>query len=152
MEDDEHVTTTIGGLADPLKLENCGTLLINNIARLKDHYDKWCVRHGLGKGRAWAFIKNNPPANTMHELWNAEKHGSGYSLQVHGEEIVLGGKPVDLLFDTQTMAATVRGGAFVRLRATILDSDGVAVGDFETTCASAVDAWLQELTAAGVKL
>jgi hypothetical protein len=59
--------------SDPIELANAATLLIANIASLKDHLKAWCRSKGL-PFHGESLIDNNNAVGLIHDLWNVDKH------------------------------------------------------------------------------
>jgi hypothetical protein len=155
--------------ADPIELANAASLLIANIASLKDHLKAWCRQNNLAF-RGDTLINSNRAVALVHDLWNIDKHAeltsaprSGFKPKIQGlkQELVLSsgteaGGGVFYSMDPRTGKITTgsSGGGSVKLSLTaqIVDEHGTVLGDFTTTCTEAVEAWEHELSASGVPL
>ena len=60
--------------ASQSELQNAVTLLVANIASLKDHLKKWCRRNS-SPFDAERFLNSSREAAIVHDLWNSDKHG-----------------------------------------------------------------------------
>lgn len=155
--------------SDPIELANAASLLVANIASIKDHLKAWCKKKGLPfKGDA--LINNNRSVALVHDLWNVDKHAeltssprSGHNPKIQGlkQALVLttgteAGSSVFYSMDPRTGKVTTGssggGSAKLSLVAEIVDEHGKILGDFTSTCTEAVEAWESELVAAGVPL
>lgn len=153
--------------SDPVDLANAASLLISNIASLKDHLKAWCRKHGLPfKGDA--LINSHPSVALVHDLWNVDKHAeltsaprSGHVPKIVGLSKALAlttgteaNASVMYQMDPRTGEVTVQtsgsGAASIRISGQIVDDAGTVLGDFHQTCVEAIDAWQQELSAVGV--
>jgi hypothetical protein len=148
-------------------LHNIVTLLINNIACLKDHLKAWCSRNNR-TFEGDALINSDRNVALIHDLWNTDKHAelnsrprSGHYPKIQGLKQVLSlstgtgpGSAAGFTFDPQTgkMKTETRGGGSVRLviEAQIVDEHGILLGEFADICEKATAAWEQALSRAGV--
>jgi hypothetical protein len=141
------------------------SLLLNNIACLKDHLNAWCRKNGKPE-TGDQLIDSNRDVAIIHDLWNLDKHAeltrrsrSGLSplLQQPAHTVLAfkgGGSETPMvtipLFgggQTQT-----RGETSLRITATVADKDGNILGDLEPICLRAVAAWEAEFVKAGLKI
>lgn len=152
--------------SDSIKLANMASLLIANIASLKDHLKAWCKsKQVLFKGDQ--LIDSNASVALIHDLWNVDKHAiltsaprSGKTPKLINLSKVLslntGGQPgsasVAYYRDPTTgkMAIQSTGNAEIQLTGSIVDSSGNVLADFHGTCVKAISAWEIEIAAAGV--
>jgi len=153
--------------ADPIELANAASLLVANIASIKDHLKAWCKNKKL-PFQGDALINSNKSVALVHDLWNIDKHAelksrprSGHNAKIHGlrQALVLttgmaAGSSVFYSVDPRsgnvTTGSTGGGSAKLSLVAQIVDEHNNVLGDFTTTCTEAVEAWERELAAAGV--
>lgn len=140
---------------DEIALANTASLLITNIASIKDHLKVWCTRQGVA---------------LIHDLWNIDKHAelnktprSGHTPKLHGlrKNLTLStgtaaGAGAFFSMDPHTgkiSVGTSGGGAVqLALAAQIIDENGNVLGDFTSICTQAVDEWAKALSLAGVQL
>jgi hypothetical protein len=153
--------------ADPIELANAASLLVANIASLKDHLKLWCKHHGtpfLGD----QLINSNRSVALVHDLWNVDKHmelerppRSGHRPKLQDLRTTLRtvcppGAEAYMTFDLTGKLATVTSGGGsveITLVAEIVDADdGSTLGHFTTVCEQAAEAWERELRDAGVPL
>jgi len=155
--------------SNEVDLENAVTLLLTNIASLKDHLKKWCKDQGV-PFRGDALLNANRSAALVHDLWNLDKHAelnskprSGIVPRVQNIRTVLelgsgtsagGGAFFTMDPRTGTVTHGASGGGSVRLAlcAEIVDEAGAIVADFTQTCEEAIDAWLGVFREAGLRL
>jgi hypothetical protein len=153
--------------SDPITLYNAASLLIANIASLKDYLKVWCKRNNA-TFEGDNLINNNKPVALIHDLWNTDKHAelnspprSGYKPKLGDVQTALristgttNGSGVRLYLNPKTgmFESTSTGGGKINLvlDAQILDEFNKPIADFAQTCEDAVDAWLTTLVAAGV--
>jgi hypothetical protein len=150
--------------ADPATAANRVSLLLNNIACLKDHLKAWCKKNG----KAFTgdqLIDSNRDVAVIHDLWNLDKHAernrpsrSGLSPRLqHPAQTGLafkGGPGPTMVtipfFQGGIIQAT--GEASLRIAATVVDTDGNGLGDLEAIALRAVAAWEAEFVKAGMTL
>jgi hypothetical protein len=153
------------GMTDA-QLANSVSLLIANIARLKDHLKVWCDRAGA-PFRGEQLINSNRDVGLIHDLWNRDKHGgsrgtrSGLDPELRNimRELVLAtgdaaGSSVSMSFDPRTGQMVVEGDGKAELviDADIVDRSGTRVGGLIEVAERATTAWEQLLTATGVSV
>jgi hypothetical protein len=140
------------------------SLLLNNIACLKDHLKSWCKKNGK-PFTGDQFINSNRDAAIIHDLWNLDKHAelnrsrSGLSprllqdarttLAFKGGGQVPPMVTIPLFGSGKTQA---QGEASLRIVATVVDKDGKPIGDLEAISLRAVAAWEAEFVKAGMTL
>lgn len=150
--------------ADRATAANRVSLLLNNIACLKDHLKSWCSKNGK-PFTGEQFLNSNKDAAIIHDLWNLDKHAelnrpsrSGLSPRLlEDAHTVLafkgGGDVLPMvtipLFGGATQA---QGEASLRIIATVVDKDGKPLGDLEAISLRAVAAWEAEFVKAGMRL
>lgn len=155
--------------ADEIALANAATLLITNIASMKDHLKVWCTKQGVAF-HGDALINNNRAVALIHDLWNIDKHAeldrpprSGHTpkLQDLQTNLVISagteaGSGAFFSMDPRTGKITsgTSGGGTVQLAlvAQVINENGNILGDFTNICTEAVDEWEKALFAAGVQL
>ena len=148
--------------SDRATAANRVSLLLNNIACLKDHLKAWCKKNGkLFTGEQ--LINSDRDVAIIHDLWNVDKHAelnrsrSGLSPRLqHSPQTGLtfkGGGPMMVtipFFEGGVIQA--QGQASLRVAATVVDKDGNGLGDLEAISLRAVAAWQAEFVKAGMKL
>lgn len=150
-------------------LANAASLLIANIACIKDHLKKWCEDRGC-PFHGDELINSNKSVALVHDLWNVDKHAvlirpprSGCTPKLQNIETVLqistgpipgggGAFWIDPRTGGVRTETSGEGTIQLALMAEIVDENGNLVGDFRRACEDAVDAWLGALQAAGVPL
>lgn len=155
--------------ADEIALANAASLLIANIASMKDHLKVWCSRQGVAF-YGESLINSNRAVALIHDLWNIEKHAELNKLPRSGHTPKLQGLRKNLSISTGTSAGAgaffsmdprtgmittgTTGGGTVQLAivAQIVDENGNVLGDFTQICTQAVDEWARALSSAGVHL
>ena len=155
--------------SDPVDLANIASLLVANIASLKDHLKAWCKSKNI-PFNGELLIDNNRSVALIHDLWNVDKHAkltsqprSGHipkltnlskslSLRTGTEVGSSGIYQMDPRTGQMTVSTTGSASAKIQLSGTIVDEAGNVLADFYTTCGQAVTAWESELAAAGVPL
>lgn len=73
--DGNHFVTSIDFTkgVDRATAANRISLLLNNIASLKDHLKSWCSKNGK-RFMGEQFLNSNKDAAIIHDLWNLDKH------------------------------------------------------------------------------
>ncbi len=165
----QYMKVDFNDCSDSTKRANAASLLIANIASIKDHLRVWCSTQKcpfLGED----LINKNQAVALIHDLWNVDKHArlnkpprSGFT--PHLKELstslslttgTAAGSNVAVTFDRlngkmNTMSGN-GGSATLTLQAQVVDENGKILGDFATICAEAVTEWEKALKAAGVPL
>ena len=150
---------------DPIALANAASLLIANIASIKDYLKVWCRERNV-PFEGDVLINSNRSVALIHDLWNMDKHGelnmprSGHKPHLTdiqtSLQLTCGTGGAFLFVDPNTGKITTGagdGGAVeLVLDAKIADEAGNVLGDFTKTCIEAVEAWSNALSAAGVPL
>ena len=155
--------------SDEIALANAASLLITNIASMKDHLKVWCNKQGI-EFHGDTLINSNLAVALIHDLWNIDKHAelnkpprSGHTpkLQDLRKSLAIStgtaaGDGAFFSMDPRTGKITTgtTGGGSVQLAlvAKIIDENGNILGDFTSICTQAVDEWAKALTSAGVIL
>ena len=153
--------------SNPIELVNATSLLIANIASIKDHLKVWCKKQNV-PFVGDALINSNRAVALIHDLWNIDKHAelnspprSGYKPRLKELKTVLRisvgpeGGGAFFSIDPRTgkvTTGTSGGDAQIALHAQIVDETGNILGDFTQVCTEAVEAWSKALAAAGVRL
>ena len=150
-------------MTDDATAANRVSLLLNNIACLKDHLKVWCKKNGK-PFTGDDLINHNKDVAIIHDLCNLEKHGelkrsrSGLwpkfarpprtSLMFKG-----GPEPASVtipMFQSGVIQAT--GDASFRISTSVVDKGEKNLGDLEDIALRAVAAWKGEFVKAGMKL
>jgi len=152
-----------------VELANVASLLISNIACLKDHLKIWCKKHGRSF-EGDKLIDSNLSVALVHDLWNVDKHAelnkpprSGHHPKLTGFKRVLAlssgdktGSSSSFSFDPRTGEVIIdtsgSGTAQIELFAQIVDENNTVLGLLSKICKQAVAAWEQELKKAGVPI
>jgi hypothetical protein len=171
VQTDGHVYATVdfNQNSDEIALANAASLLIANIASLKDHLKAWCKKQGVPFGGD-SLINSNKSVALIHDLWNVDKHAelnspprSGFKPKLQNIKTVLaissgtaagGGAFFSMDPRTGKVTTGTSGGGAVQLAldAQITDELGNNLGDFAQTCTEAAEAWSSALHLAGVPL
>ena len=149
------------------ELANVASLLIANIASMKDHLKAWCRNSGKSF-EGDTLIDSNKGVAIVHDLWNLDKHAelnsrprSGHHPQVVDlkQRLVLSTGAGADSFAAVTIDPTTRqlihatkggGSAGLLITGRVIDEKGNDLGDFSEICEQATDAWEQALRSAGV--
>ena len=152
--------------SDEIALTNAASLLVANIASLKDHLKVWCKQKGV-TFQGDALINNNEAVALVHDLWNVDKHAelnspprSGITPRLQNIQTALtitAGTSVgsgaffsmDPLTGKITTGTSGEGSVQLALTAQIVDAAGTVIADFTETCTEAMDAWATAFQTAG---
>jgi hypothetical protein len=155
--------------ADEVALANSASLLIANIASMKDHLKVWCKRKAIAF-HGESVISNNLAVALVHDLWNIDKHAeldrpprSGHwpklqglrkSLRISSGTSAGGGAFFSMDPRTGKITTGTSNGGSVQLAITaqVVAENGNVLGDFSDICTQAVAEWGKVLSAAGVPL
>ncbi len=155
---------TFGPEDDAIQLANSASLLIANIASIKDHLRHWCQEQKI-EFSGEKLINNNASVALIHDLWNIDKHGkltypprSGLTpklLDLKTKMRVRARSSVQIMFvptaDGGWLPQTDGDGTVeLGLMGRIVDETGREIAEFLTTCEKAAEAWQQELERSGV--
>jgi hypothetical protein len=152
-------------IENPATAANRASLLINNIACLKDHLHAWCKLNGMPL-TGDLLINSNREVAIVHDLWNLDKHAelnrpsrSGLSPRFSKPAHTTLEFKIDTTNETPLFTFSVFDGRFqahqganARITATVIDKDGNTLGDIESICLIAVAAWEAEFVKAGLKI
>jgi hypothetical protein len=141
------------------------TLLLNNIACLKDHLKSWCTKNGK-QFTGDQLIDSNRDVAIIHDLWNLDKHAelngpsrSGLSprlLQPAQTSLTFksGGPEPTVITIPFFEGGLIRtqGEVSLRIVAPVVDKNGKQLGDLEPISLRAVAAWEAEFVKAGMTL
>jgi len=155
--------------SDPIELANAASLLIANIASLKDHLKVWCKsKELLFKGDL--LIDSNIAVALIHDLWNVDKHAELTSKPRSGVQPILKdihrslvmtagtevGSGVMYSIDPRTGKVTTSssgsGQIKVAINAIVADAQGNVLGEFSALCEEAVDAWQKGFASVGIHI
>jgi hypothetical protein len=152
-----------------VNLANIATLLLANIACLKDHLKTWCQKNGRPFDGD-DLINSNRDVAIVHDLWNLDKHAelkrpprSGFHPEIrrlHRPLALSIGPGTEgeamFMFDPRTGAMTVpasgTGSVSLQLRGEVVDESGGVLGDFSAICEKAALGWEGALLKAGVPI
>jgi len=168
---DGYVYTTVdfNQNSDPIALANAASLLVANIASLKDHLKGWCKKQGV-PFHGDTLINTNKSVALIHDLWNIDKHAelnssprSGTTPKLQGIKTALAVSAgteagasaffsMDPLTGKVTTGTSGSGTVQLVLAAQITDELGGNLGDFTQVCTEAAEAWSMTLRSAGVPL
>lgn len=149
------------------QLANIASLLVANIACMKDHLKVWCQKQGT-TFEGESLVNTNQSVALIHDLWNIDKHAelnrpprSGHKPKLvrlrkvlsisSGPQANSGGFFAFNMKTGKVISGTSNGGAVqLALTAEIVDENNVKLGEFSRVCEQATVAWEQELKKAGV--
>jgi len=152
-----------------VELANIASLLVSNIACLKDHLKIWCKKHGRSF-EGDKLIDSNLSVALVHDLWNVDKHAelnkpprSGHHPKLTGFRRTLAlssgaqkGSSSSFSFNPRTgeviIGTSGSGAVQIELFAQIVDENNTVLGLLSTICKQAAAAWEQELKKAGVPI
>ena len=145
--------------ADGATAANQVSLLLNNVACLKDHLKAWCNKNGkpfTGED----LINNNRDVAIIHDLWNLDKHAelnrrsrSGLSPRLQSPPVAaIAPKGSSFVLDFKMVDGRLQGQANLRITAIVVDEHGNALGGLEDIALRAVTAWEAEFVRTGVPL
>ncbi|MBL7066623.1 MAG: hypothetical protein ISS29_02020 [Candidatus Marinimicrobia bacterium] len=150
-------------------LHNCISLLIANIASLKDHLKAWCSKNGM-EFRGEELVNSNTDVSIVHDLWNIDKHlslnkppRSGFTPHIANlkQNMVLTtgsnkGDSIGMTIDPITgkmKISTIGGGsASVVITADVIDENEKSHGDLLQICKGAIDAWEKMFWECGITM
>jgi hypothetical protein len=145
--------------ADGATAANQVSLLLNNVACLKDHLKAWCNKNGkpfTGED----LINNNRDVAIIHDLWNLDKHAelnrrsrSGLSPRLQSPPVAaIAPKGSSFVLDFKMVDGRLQGQANLRIAAIVVDEEGNSLGGLEDIALRAVAAWEAEFVRTGVTL
>jgi hypothetical protein len=135
------------------------SLLLNNVACLKDHLKAWCNKNGK-PFTGERLIDNNKDVAIIHDLWNLDKHGelnrpsrSGLSPRFQSLPIAaIVPKGSSFVLNIKMVDGRLQGQPNLRIVAIVVDEHGNSLGNLEDIALRAVTAWEAELVRIGVTL
>lgn len=149
------------------QLANTATLLIANIASIKDHLKAWCVQNN-NSFEGDRLIDSNIDVATIHDLWNIDKHANlnrpprsgqtpkliNISQQLSLSTGTGGSSSASFSMDPRTgemkVQTTGSGSVSLVIDAEIVNENNANIGRFAETCERATSAWENALVTAGV--
>jgi hypothetical protein len=146
--------------ADGAAAANQVSLLLNNVACLKDHLKAWCNKNSkpfTGED----LINNNRDVAIIHDLWNLDKHAelnrrsrSGLSPRFQSPPVTaIVPKGSSFVLDFKMVGGRLESQqANLRILAIVVDEHGNSLGGLEDIALRAVTAWEAELVRTGVTL
>jgi len=152
-----------------VNLANTATLLVTNIACLKDHLKAWCQKNGR-PFEGDDLINSDREVPIVHDLWNLDKHAelnrpprSGFRPEIRNLRRPLrlstgtgAGSEALFMFDPRTGTMTFRasgtGSVSLQLQGEVVDESGRVVGEFSAICEKAAVGWEGALLRAGVPI
>jgi len=145
--------------ADGATAANQVSLLLNNVACLKDHLKAWCNKNGkpfTGED----LINNNRDVGIIHDLWNLDKHAelsrrsrSGLSPRLQSPPVAaIAPKGSSFVLDFKMVDGRLQGQANLRITAIVVDEQANPLGGLEDIALRAVTAWEAEFVRTGVTL
>lgn len=150
-------------------LANVVSLLITNIACMKDHLKVWCKKNNKAFDGD-KLVDSDKNVALIHNLWNIDKHAelnrpprSGHKSRIQGLSQTLristdtsAGSSATSTFDPITgemKAQTPGGGSVTRvITSQVVDEHGALLGDFAEICEKATATWERALNKAGVTI
>lgn len=152
-----------GGASDA-ELANSVSLLIANIACLKDYLRVWCNARDV-PFHGDTLINTNRAVAIIHDLWNRDKHGTlnrsrSHLFPVLGQiqrvaSLSAGpGGTVGMAFNLHTGRPEKIGNGKIeyRLHVEIFDDAGQRIGELMEISERAVNAWTEMIREAGVPI
>jgi len=147
---------------DSATAANRVSLLLHNIACLKDHLNAWCEKNGKQEKPTVGdrLIDNDKDVAIIHDLWNLDKHAKLNRPSRSGLDPRLQDPPKaafnitrsQVVFSLRMVNGVMQGTGDLRITATVVDKDGNQLGNFESIALRAVAAWEAEFNKAGMKL
>jgi hypothetical protein len=138
------------------------SLLLHNIACLKDHLNAWCEENGKQEKPTVGdkLIDSNKDVAIIHDLWNLDKHAKLKRPSRSRLDPKLQGPPQPAFnitgsqggFSFRMVNGVMQGTGDLRITAMVVDIDGNQLGNFESIALRAVAAWEAEFNKAGMKL
>ena len=162
-----YQTLDFGQGQTPARLANTASLLVANIASLKDHLKVWCRKNGK-EFTGDQLINSNHNVALVHDLWNIDKHaeldksprsGIRPKLQNLRQHLQLStgteaNSSVVFQWDPRTgkmeSMATGGGKAALIIDADVVDESGSEVGKLAAICEAAATEWENALKTAAV--
>jgi hypothetical protein len=147
---------------DSATAANRVSLLLHNIACLKDHLNAWCEKNGKQEKPTVGdkLINGNKDVAIIHDLWNLDKHAELKHPSRSGLYPKLQGPPKaafnitrsQVVFSLRMVNGVMQGTGDLRITAMVVDKDGNQLGNLESIALRAVAAWEAEFNKVGMKL
>ena len=150
------------------EIENIASILIYNVANLKDHLRNWADNNGKDRAKVNAAFRGSHALKIVKDLSNNDRHGydpahkgnSGISPRIDNINTVMKmttkpvkGSFVGLTFNRQGAPKVVGdGNTQVIITGDILDRDGNKIGDLHETLLKAIKNWENVLIEFGVNI
>jgi hypothetical protein len=150
------------------EIENIASILIYNVANLKDHIRNWADNNGKDKARVNAAFRSSPELKIVKDLSNNDRHGydpthrsnSGMSPRIDKINTIMKmitkpekGSVVGYTINRQGAQKVIgNGNAKVIITGDILDRDGKKIGDLYKTLLKAINNWEEVLREFGVQI
>ena len=142
------------------EIENSASILIYNVANLKDHLRNWADNNGKDRAKVNAAFRGSHALKIVKDLSNNDRHGydpahkgnSGISPRIDKINTVMqmtakSGKGIGLTLNRQGVPKIIgNSSAKVIITGDILDRDGNKVGDLHETLLKAINDWEKVLT------
>ncbi len=153
-------------IESPATAANRVSLLLHNIACLKDHLNRWCSKNGKPK-TGDQLIDGNRDVAIIHDLWNLDKHAelnrpsrSGLSPRLQQPAHTTLERKITTTEETLIFAVSLSNGGQLqpvegtnaKITATVIDDAGNTLGDLDSISLRAVAAWEAEFVKAGLKI
>jgi hypothetical protein len=153
-------------IESPATAANRVSLLLHNIACLKDHLHTWCTKNNKSK-TGDHLIDSNRDVAIIHDLWNLDKHAelnrpsrSGLSPRLQQPAHTTLERRITTTEETLIFAVSLSNGgqlqpvegANAKVTATVIDDAGNTLGDLDSISLRAVAAWEAEFIKAGFKI
>ena len=143
--------------ADGATAANQVSLLLNNVACLKDHLKAWCNKNRkpfTGED----LINDNRDVAIIHDLWNLDKHAelkrrsrSGLSPRFQSPPVAaIVPKGSSFVLDFRMVNGRLKSQANLRIAAIVVDEHGNSLGSLGDIVLRAVTAWEAEFVRTGV--
>lgn len=150
----------LGGLTEP-QLSNLAHAIIHNIANLRDHLRHWARKNCQNQNDIDKTITNCPALQIIIDLSNNDKHGypprdGGHSKRspklVEVKRVLTIGPGTALIFTPNGLKQTTSGdgSSQVIVDGTVVDINGVPIGDLYDLWNEALKAWEQQIKAFGI--
>ncbi len=153
-------------IESPATAANRVSLLLHNIACLKDHLNTWCSKNGKPK-TGDQLIDGNRDVAIIHDLWNLDKHAelnrpsrSGLSPRLQQPAHTTLERKITTTEETLIFAVSLSNGGQLqpvegtnaKITATVIDDAGNTLGDLDSISLRAVAAWEAEFVKAGLTI
>ena len=145
-------------------IANYASLLIHNIASLKDHLKKYCTKNSISFD-VENLINTDTDVAIIHDLWNIDKHfeldrppRSGHTPEIKDLKQTMqltAGKNSSVFMTVDKSGKLVQnvkgiGSGQLVITGSVIDENGNALGDFIEICQRAVNSWEQAFKQVGI--